>query len=119
MRFEALYAAHARGVLAFAPRRTTQPDDATDVLAETFLVAWRRLDVAPAASLASAALAGGTGVSHHNPGVRPSGVACYREVVSAVMLAIIWLAAPPSDRGRGAPLGWVSSIRMGGVASMS
>jgi ribosome-binding protein aMBF1 (putative translation factor) len=40
-RFEALYAAHGCGVLAYALRRTSQPADAADVLAEAFLVAWR------------------------------------------------------------------------------
>ncbi len=46
-RFEKLYAGHSRAILAFAVRRTTQPDDAADVVAETFLVAWRRLDDVP------------------------------------------------------------------------
>jgi len=39
--FEALYARHARALLAYAGRRT-DPQTAQDVLAETFLVAWRR-----------------------------------------------------------------------------
>lgn len=47
VRFEALFAEHGREVLAFAVRRTDQPADAADVVAETFLVAWRRLDVVP------------------------------------------------------------------------
>jgi len=46
-RFEALYAAEGRRVLAYALRRTSQPADAADVLAEVFLVAWRRLDAVP------------------------------------------------------------------------
>lgn len=46
--FEALYAAEGRRVLAYALRRTAQPADAADVLAEVFLVAWRRLDDVPA-----------------------------------------------------------------------
>jgi RNA polymerase sigma-70 factor (ECF subfamily) len=46
-RFEALYAAEGRRVLAYALRRTAQPADAADVLAEVFLVAWRRLDDVP------------------------------------------------------------------------
>ena len=45
--FEALYAAHGRPVLAYALRRVTQPADAEDVVAETFLVAWRKLADAP------------------------------------------------------------------------
>ncbi|HEY7070192.1 MAG TPA: RNA polymerase sigma factor [Acidimicrobiales bacterium] len=46
-RFEALYSAHGRRILGYALRRTSQPADAADVLAEAFLVAWRRLDDVP------------------------------------------------------------------------
>jgi RNA polymerase sigma factor (sigma-70 family) len=42
-RFEAAYAAHHGPVLGYVLRRTACPDDAADVLAETFLTAWRRL----------------------------------------------------------------------------
>jgi RNA polymerase sigma factor (sigma-70 family) len=45
-RFEALYAAHAGAVLAYARRRTS-PANADDVMAEVFLVAWRRLADVP------------------------------------------------------------------------
>jgi RNA polymerase sigma-70 factor, ECF subfamily len=41
-RFAALYRDHARDVLAYAVRRTLSAEDAADVVAETFLVAWRR-----------------------------------------------------------------------------
>ena len=44
--FEALFTAHAGAVYAYARRRTT-PDLADDVVAETFLVAWRRFDDLP------------------------------------------------------------------------
>lgn len=47
-RFEAMYADHHARVLGYVLRRTDSPDDAADMLAETFLVAWRRLDDAPA-----------------------------------------------------------------------
>jgi RNA polymerase sigma factor (sigma-70 family) len=46
LRFERLYAQYGRAVLAYAVRRAA-PDDAADVVAETFLVAWRRLDDVP------------------------------------------------------------------------
>jgi RNA polymerase sigma-70 factor (ECF subfamily) len=46
-RFEELYAAHRISVLGYALRRTDNTDDAADVLAETFLTAWRRLDEVP------------------------------------------------------------------------
>jgi RNA polymerase sigma-70 factor (ECF subfamily) len=48
-RFEALYAAHAGAVLAFARRRATA-DVADDVLSDVFLVVWRRLEDVPADS---------------------------------------------------------------------
>ncbi|MGH3261986.1 MAG: RNA polymerase sigma factor [Trebonia sp.] len=34
-------------ILGYALRRTASPDDAADILAETFLTAWRRLDELP------------------------------------------------------------------------
>ena len=46
-RFEALYAEHRACVLGYVLRRTGSSHDAADVIAETFLVAWRRLDDAP------------------------------------------------------------------------
>src|SRR4051812_23970943 len=49
-RFQALYDAHAGAVLAFA-RRRAGPDEAEDVLAETFLVVWRRRERVPADAL--------------------------------------------------------------------
>lgn len=47
-RFEAVYAAYRTPVLGYALRRTASPEDAADILAETFLVAWRKLDQMPA-----------------------------------------------------------------------
>ena len=44
--FRALYADAYEPVLRFA-RRRTGPEEADDVVAETFLVAWRRLDEVP------------------------------------------------------------------------
>jgi RNA polymerase sigma factor (sigma-70 family) len=46
-RFNALYRAYSGAVLRYASRRT-DPDTARDVVAETFLVAWRKLDDVPA-----------------------------------------------------------------------
>ena len=46
--FQRLYAAHFDQLLGYALRRVDRPEDAADVVAETFLVAWRRLpDVPP------------------------------------------------------------------------
>jgi RNA polymerase sigma-70 factor, ECF subfamily len=47
---EALFLAHGRAVYAFARRRASAAD-ADEVVAETFLVAWRRLDDVPADAL--------------------------------------------------------------------
>lgn len=46
-RFDELYAAYNDPVLAYVVRRTTNGDDAADVFAETFLIAWRRLEDVP------------------------------------------------------------------------
>jgi RNA polymerase sigma-70 factor, ECF subfamily len=47
-RLAGLYAEHGRDVLAYALRRAAGPEDAADVVAETFLIAWRRLADVPA-----------------------------------------------------------------------
>ena len=47
-RFEAVYAEHRARVLGYVLRRAESADDAADVIGETFLVLWRRLDDAPA-----------------------------------------------------------------------
>jgi RNA polymerase sigma factor (sigma-70 family) len=46
-RFTALFAAHSRAILGFALRRVVQPADAAEVVSDTFLAAWRRLDDVP------------------------------------------------------------------------
>jgi RNA polymerase sigma-70 factor (ECF subfamily) len=46
-RFSRLYREQGRAILAYALRRVADPEDAPDVVAETFLVAWRRFDEVP------------------------------------------------------------------------
>lgn len=46
-RFDALFRDHQRAVLAYAIRRTLTLADAEDAAAETFVIAWRRIDAAP------------------------------------------------------------------------
>ena len=46
-RFRALYGRARPCLFAYALRRTLSPEDAADVVAETFLIAWRRLDAVP------------------------------------------------------------------------
>jgi RNA polymerase sigma factor (sigma-70 family) len=45
--FRRVYAGNFEAVLAYATRRVEQPADAADVVAETFLVAWRRFREMP------------------------------------------------------------------------
>jgi RNA polymerase sigma factor (sigma-70 family) len=47
IRYGRLYRDQGRAILAYALRRVEGPEDAADVVAETFLVAWRRLDEVP------------------------------------------------------------------------
>lgn len=46
-RFRRVYATTFAPLLAYARRRVTQPEDAADIVAETFLVAWRRVREVP------------------------------------------------------------------------
>jgi len=46
-RFEELFEAYYEPLLGYALRRVEQPADAADVLADVFLVAWRRIDDVP------------------------------------------------------------------------
>lgn len=46
-RFARLFAETERDLLAYAIRRLPRAEDAADVVAETFLTAWRRLDYVP------------------------------------------------------------------------
>ncbi|MEN9506503.1 MAG: hypothetical protein RI958_2429 [Actinomycetota bacterium] len=46
-RFRAAYVAHTRALLAYAARRCDAFPDAADIVADTMLVAWRRIDAMP------------------------------------------------------------------------
>jgi RNA polymerase sigma-70 factor (ECF subfamily) len=46
-RFERLVADAGKDLLAYAARRARSPEDAADVVAETFLIAWRKIDKLP------------------------------------------------------------------------
>lgn len=48
--FTRIYDEHVTLILAYALRRVDTPADAADVVAETFLVVWRRLDDRPSGS---------------------------------------------------------------------
>lgn len=57
-RFTQLFDSTHHALLAYAVRRTADPSDAADVVAETFAVAWRRLDAVPEGTEARAWLFG-------------------------------------------------------------
>lgn len=46
--FHELYARNYQPITRYLLRRTASPEDAADAVAETFLTAWRRIDVVPA-----------------------------------------------------------------------
>ena len=46
-RFEVAFESHHRAVLAYAMRRVSSEADAEDIVAETFAIAWRRIDRLP------------------------------------------------------------------------
>lgn len=46
-RFDALFREHQRAVLAYAIRRTPTLADAEDAAADTFIIAWRKINAAP------------------------------------------------------------------------
>lgn len=47
VRFGRIYREQGRAILSYALCRVDDPEDAPDVVAETFMVAWRRLDEVP------------------------------------------------------------------------
>jgi RNA polymerase sigma factor (sigma-70 family) len=47
VRFDVLYADRQAAVLGYVLRRSGDAEDAADAIAETFLIAWRRLDEVP------------------------------------------------------------------------
>jgi RNA polymerase sigma-70 factor (ECF subfamily) len=51
-RFEEIYDAYSGLILAYAARRTNDPDAALDVVSETFMVAWRHVEEIPPADQA-------------------------------------------------------------------
>lgn len=72
-RFRRVYAVNFESLLAYAMRRVEQPEDAADVVAETFLVAWRRSRDMPPGDEARLWLYGVARrvlANHHRSGVR-------------------------------------------------
>lgn len=70
--FDRLFGEHRQSVLAYFLRRVDTPCDAADLLAEVFLVVWRRLDDVPAGGEAAPWLFGVARrvLANHRRGVR-------------------------------------------------
>lgn len=74
-RFTNLFERTHAALLAYAVRRVAEPRDAADVIAETFLIAWRRLDEVPGGESERPWLFGVARkvLSNHNRGARRRG----------------------------------------------
>jgi RNA polymerase sigma-70 factor (ECF subfamily) len=46
-KFEALYAANVKDLISYAIRRSSNTHDAVEVVSESLLIAWRRIDLVP------------------------------------------------------------------------
>jgi RNA polymerase sigma-70 factor (ECF subfamily) len=46
-RFESIFALHSPAILGYLLRRVQPPEDAADLMAEVFAIAWRRIDDVP------------------------------------------------------------------------
>lgn len=90
-RFRALFQAESRALLGYALRRTGRPEDAADVVAEVFLVAWRRVDDVPAGDEARLWLYGVARrvVANHRRGARR------RERLGDLLRHEVRVALPP------------------------
>ncbi|GIF66315.1 hypothetical protein Ais01nite_43500 [Asanoa ishikariensis] len=77
--FTRLMTEHGRAVLGYLTRRTEPVQDAADLMAEVFVVAWRRLDAVPAEPLQARAWLLGTArgvlANHRRRAVRRSQLA--------------------------------------------
>ncbi|HEY3714918.1 MAG TPA: RNA polymerase sigma factor [Jatrophihabitantaceae bacterium] len=72
-RFRELFESHVRDLLGYALRRVGSPEDASDVVADTMLVAWRRLGDVPTDGTARLWLYGVARrvlANHHRSGLR-------------------------------------------------
>jgi RNA polymerase sigma-70 factor (ECF subfamily) len=92
-RFHAIYSAHREALLAYLLRRTDDPADAADVLAEVFLVAWRRADAVPVGDAARAWLFGVArrALANHRRSERR------RSALASELAAALASVPPPAD----------------------
>jgi RNA polymerase sigma factor (sigma-70 family) len=98
-KFRVLYEAAYPRVLGYALRRTSTPEDAADLVAETFLTAWRRFEELPPGDEAQLWL---YGVAHrqlanHRRGEQRRSALSERLAGELEALAPVWHDPPPSD----------------------
>ncbi|MFI6497376.1 RNA polymerase sigma factor [Nonomuraea typhae] len=97
-RFEAVYQQTYGQITAYVARRCASPQDAADVVAETFTVAWRRVDELPGGEEATLWLYGVARkvlANHH----KTAGRRLARNVALDTEMADLYAAAP--DEGDG------------------
>jgi RNA polymerase sigma factor (sigma-70 family) len=98
-RFRTLYTDNFSRIVGYALRRTGTPEDAADVAAEVFLVAWRRLDDVPDGEETRLWLYGTARrvlANHHRGARRRSAL---RDVLAAELRDAVAHDPPPSDTG--------------------
>src|SRR6185369_10842354 len=95
-RFEALYAATREPILAYLLRRVDWPEDAADLLADVYLVAWRRIDEVPRGDGARMWLYGVARrqLANHRRGDRR------RTALASALAGALRSVTPPDDGGR-------------------
>jgi RNA polymerase sigma-70 factor (ECF subfamily) len=95
--FEALYRAHAAAVRAYVARRA-RGDEVDDVVAEVFLVAWRRLDDIPVDGLPWLLGVGRRVLANRRRGqARQQALRAKLQTAGSAMAADEWPLAEPDD----------------------
>lgn len=96
-RFRALFEAQRGPLSAYALRRTSSPEDAADIVAETFMIAWERLDHLPHGQpgrLWLYATARNVLANHHRRGRRRSELT---DRIAGELRRALPAAAPPGE----------------------
>ena len=102
-RFTDLFERTHTALLAYAVRRVAEPRDAADVIAETYLIAWRRLDQVPGGDSERPWLFGVARrvLSNHNRGARRRDAMVNR--LRADLIDVTPAPAESSELGRALP----------------
>ena len=96
-RFRLLYQSNYSRILAYALRRTASPEDAADIVSETFTTAWRKFDDLPEGDETPLWLYGVARRIIANHRRRESGQDRLREMLSKEYEESVWRDGPPTD----------------------